>query len=183
VPGFIRPPRSFRRARHALNLGFQQLSQPLGSSWWRRSADLAAVSAARTAARARARARGVMHSAHNPVRRNFQRRRSCSASTPMLNRPCPRLTAPLERMPMPVEPLTAREKRKLRREFRRKGYRAVYLEVSGYPQGKRACAHEWLRQKERASDRRKHWTLPFIVLGLTAAVVATYFAAIHLKWL
>jgi hypothetical protein len=134
VPGFIRPPRSFRRARHALNLGFQQLSQPLGSSWWRRSADLAAVSAARTAARARARARGVMHSAHNPVRRNFQRRRSCSASTPMLNRPCPRLTAPLERMPMPVEPLTAREKRKLRREFRRKGYRAVYLEVSGYPQ-------------------------------------------------
>jgi hypothetical protein len=69
---------------------------------------------------------------------------------------------------MPVEPLTAREKRKLRREFRRKGYRAVYLEVSGYPQGKRACAHEWLRQKERASDRRKHWTLPFIVLGLTA---------------
>jgi hypothetical protein len=37
--------------------------------------------------------------------------------------------------------LTARDKRKLRREFRRKGYRAVYLEVSGYPRGKREFAH------------------------------------------
>ena len=32
---------------------------------------------------------------------------------------------------MPVD--TRRNKRKLRREFRQKGYRAVYLEVSGYP--------------------------------------------------
>jgi hypothetical protein len=83
---------------------------------------------------------------------------------------------------MPVELLTARDKRKLRREFRRKGYRAVYLEVSGYPQGKRAFAHEWLREKERASDRRKRWTFAFIVLG-TAAVVAAYLAAVYLKWL
>jgi hypothetical protein len=78
--------------------------------------------------------------------------------------------------------LTARDKRKLRREFRRKGYRAVYLEVSGYPQGKRAFAHEWLREKERASDRRKRWTFAFIVLG-TAAVIAAYLAAVYLKWL
>jgi hypothetical protein len=77
---------------------------------------------------------------------------------------------------MPVEVLTARDKRKLRREFRRKGCRAVYLEVSGYLQGKRAFAHEWLREKERASDRRKRWTFAFIVLG-TAAVVAAYLAA------
>jgi hypothetical protein len=83
---------------------------------------------------------------------------------------------------MPVELLTARDKRKLRREFRRKGYRAVYLEVSGYPQGKRAFAHEWLREKERASDRRKRWTFAFIVLG-TAAVIAAYLAAVYLKWL
>jgi hypothetical protein len=83
---------------------------------------------------------------------------------------------------MPVELLTARDKHKLRREFRRKGYRAVYLEVSGYPQGKRAFAHEWLREKERASDRRKRWTFAFIVLG-TAAVIAAYLAAVYLKWL
>jgi hypothetical protein len=57
--------------------------------------------------------------------------------------------------------LTARDKRKLRREFRRKGYRAVYLEVSGYPQGKREFAHVWLREKERSSDRRKRWTFAF----------------------
>ena len=85
---------------------------------------------------------------------------------------------------MPVEPLTARDKRKLRREFRRKGYRAVYLEVSGYPQGKRACAHEWLRQKERASDRRKRWTFALIVImGMAAVVFAAYLAAVQLRWL
>jgi hypothetical protein len=84
---------------------------------------------------------------------------------------------------MTVELLTASDKRKLRREFKRKGYRAVYLEVSGYPRGKREFAHAWLRKKERASDRRKGWTLAFIVLGIMAAAVATYFAAVHLKWL
>ena len=79
--------------------------------------------------------------------------------------------------------LTARDKRKLRREFRRKGYRAVYLEVSGYPRGKREFAHVWLRQKERSSDRRKRWTFALIVLGMAAVVFAAYLAAVQLRWL
>jgi hypothetical protein len=79
---------------------------------------------------------------------------------------------------MPVD--TRRNKRKLRRECRQKGYRAVYLEVSGYPPGKRELAHEWLREQERASDRRKRWTFTLtIVLATVAAVVA----AVQLKWL
>ena len=77
-----------------------------------------------------------------------------------------------------------RNKRKLRREFRQKGYRAVYHEVSGYPPGKRELAHEWLREQERASDRRKRWTFPLIiVLAMVAAGVAAYLAAVQLKWL
>jgi hypothetical protein len=78
----------------------------------------------------------------------------------------------------------ARDRRKLRREFRRKGYRAIYLEVNGYPPGKRELAHEWLREQERASDRRKRWTFAFIiVLVAAAAVVAAYVAALQLRWL
>jgi hypothetical protein len=79
--------------------------------------------------------------------------------------------------------LTARDKRKLRREFRRKGYRAVYLEVSGYPQGKLEFAHVWLREKERSSDRRKRWTFALIVIGMAAMLFAAYLAAIQLRWL
>jgi hypothetical protein len=83
---------------------------------------------------------------------------------------------------MPVD--TRRNKRKLRREFRQKGYRGVYLEVSGYPPGKRELAHEWLREQERASDRRKRWTFPLIiVLAMVAAAVAAYLAAVQLAWL
>jgi hypothetical protein len=78
---------------------------------------------------------------------------------------------------------TTRERRKLRREFRRKGYRAVYHEVNGYPPGKRELAHEWLRERERASDRRKQWiALGLIVLAM-AAVIGAYVAAVQLKWL
>ena len=78
---------------------------------------------------------------------------------------------------MPVD--TRRNKRKLRREFRQTGYSAVYLEVSGYPPGKRELAHEWLREQERASDRRKRWTFALIiVLARIAAVVAAYLAAV-----
>jgi hypothetical protein len=77
---------------------------------------------------------------------------------------------------------STRERRKLRREFRRKGYRAVYLEVNGYPPGKRELAHEWLRERERASDRRKHWMIALIVVGIVA-VIAAYLAAMQLKWL
>jgi hypothetical protein len=79
-------------------------------------------------------------------------------------------------------PLIGSDKRKLRREFRRKGYRAVYLEVSGYPRGKREFAHVWLREKERSSDRRKRWTFALIVLGMSV-VFAAYLAAVQLRWL
>ena len=83
---------------------------------------------------------------------------------------------------MPVD--TRRNKRKPRREFRQTGYSAVYLEVSGYPPGKRELAHEWLREQERASDRRKRWTFLLItVLAMVAAAVAAYLAAVQLKWL
>jgi hypothetical protein len=76
-----------------------------------------------------------------------------------------------------------RERRKLRREFRRKGYRLVYQEVNGYPPGMRELAHEWLREREIASDRRKEWmTFALIVIGITA-VIAAYFAALELRWL
>jgi hypothetical protein len=79
--------------------------------------------------------------------------------------------------------LTTRERRKLSREFRRKGYSAVYHEVNGYPPGKRELAHEWLRERERASDRRKQWiALGLIVLAM-AAVIGAYVAAVQLKWL
>jgi hypothetical protein len=78
---------------------------------------------------------------------------------------------------------TTRERRKLRRQFRRKGYRAVYHEVNGYPPGKRELAHEWLREREIASDRRKHWMIfALIVVGI-AAVFAAYLAAVQLRWL
>jgi len=84
----------------------------------------------------------------------------------------------------PIRMATPRKRRKLRREFRRKGYRAVYLEINGYPPGKRELAHEWLREQERASDRRKRWTFALIiVLATIAAVVAAYLAAVQLKWL
>jgi hypothetical protein len=52
--------------------------------------------------------------------------------------------------------------------------------VNGYPPGKRELAHEWLRERERASDRRKRWTLCLIVLGMAAVIVA-YVAAVQLR--
>ena len=73
--------------------------------------------------------------------------------------------------------------RKLPREFRRKGYWAVYHEVNGYPPGKRELAHEWLRTRERASDRRAHWIGLGLVVLLVAAMIAGYVATIQLKWL
>ena len=47
----------------------------------------------------------------------------------------------------PIRMATPRKRRKLRREFRRKGYRAVYQEVNGYPPGKRELAHECASEK------------------------------------
>jgi len=69
----------------------------------------------------------------------------------------------------------------LRREFRRKGYWAVSHQVNGY--GKRELAHEWLREREIASDRRKHWMIfALIVVGIVG-LIAAYLTAIQLKWL
>jgi hypothetical protein len=92
------------------------------------------------------------------------------------------LARQIVQIPMPVD--TRRNKRKLRREFRKKGYRAVYLEVSGYPPGKREFAHEWLREQERATDRRKRWIFTsIIVLATATAAIAAYLTAVELKWL
>ena len=73
-----------------------------------------------------------------------------------------------------------KEARKLRREFRRKGYWAVYHEVNGYPPGKRELAHEWLRQREIASDRRDRWMIFAFITVSIAAIIAAYFAAVPL---
>ena len=78
---------------------------------------------------------------------------------------------------------TPRERHKLRRDFRRKGYRAVYHEVNGYPPRKRELAHEWLRERELASDRRKEWMIFIVILIGIAAVIGAYFAALQLWWL
>jgi hypothetical protein len=78
---------------------------------------------------------------------------------------------------------TPEERRKLRREFRRKGYRTVYQEVNGYPPGKRELAHEWLRERQIASDRREEWMIfGLIVIGITA-LLAAYLVAVELRWL
>ena len=75
---------------------------------------------------------------------------------------------------------TTNERRKLRREFRRKGYSAVYHEVNGYPPGKREFAHEWLREREGASDRRQRWGMFALLVGATAAVmVVAYFVVVQ----
>jgi hypothetical protein len=76
-----------------------------------------------------------------------------------------------------------KEARKLRREFRRKGYWAVYHEVNGYPPGKRELAHEWLRQREMASDRRERWMIFAFIAVSIAAIIVAYFAPVQLKWL
>ena len=76
-----------------------------------------------------------------------------------------------------------RETRKLRREFRRKGYWAVYHQVNGYPPGKRELAHEWLRERERASVRREEWMIFALIIGGIFALIAAYLAAGQLKWL
>ena len=55
--------------------------------------------------------------------------------------------------------------------------------MSGYPPGKRELAHEWLREREAASDRRKEWVIFGLILIGIMAVIAAYLAAIHLSWL
>jgi hypothetical protein len=74
------------------------------------------------------------------------------------------------------EKLTAREKRKLRREFSRLGRESVRykLQAGGYgvEQG-RELALQWLREQEREDEKIRRWTLD-------AAVVAAAIAAITL---
>ncbi len=77
----------------------------------------------------------------------------------------------------------AKKHARLGREFRRKGYWAVYHEVNGYPPGKRELAHEWLRQREMASDRRELWMIFAFIAVSIAAIIVAYFAAVQLKWL
>jgi hypothetical protein len=77
----------------------------------------------------------------------------------------------------------ARDRRKFRREFRRKGYWAVYHQVSGYPADKRDLAHKWLREREKASDRRARWIFAgSVVILVAAAAVAAYLVVDHLNW-
>lgn len=79
--------------------------------------------------------------------------------------------------------MTAQDRRKFRSEFRRKGYWAVYHQVSGYPRGKRELAHEWLRGREKASLFHKRWIIPLALIGTAAAVVAAYLIAVRFGWL
>jgi hypothetical protein len=62
-------------------------------------------------------------------------------------------------------------------------YWAVYHEVNGFPPGKRELAHEWLRQREMASDRRERWMIFAFIAVSIAAIIVAYFAAVQLKWL
>jgi hypothetical protein len=87
-------------------------------------------------------------------------------------------------MPLPDSPpLTAKEKRKLRREFRIKGYWAVYHQLSGFPGPKREFAHVWLREREKASDFYKRWIITLAIIGTAAALTAAYLIAVRLGWL
>jgi hypothetical protein len=85
-------------------------------------------------------------------------------------------------MLLPDSPLTAREKRKLRREFRVKGYWAVYHQVSGFPGPKREFAHVWLREREKSLEFHMGWTIPLAIIGTAAALVAAYLIAVQFGW-
>ena len=74
------------------------------------------------------------------------------------------------------EKLTARERRKLLREFSELGRDAVRynLQVGGYGAAQRRdLALEWLREQEAEADKIRRWTL-------YAAVIAAAVAAITL---
>jgi len=74
-------------------------------------------------------------------------------------------------MPEPVEPskLTAREERKWRAEFNRRGREAVREQHRSFrPYIKRDLAVAWLREQEAASESRARWTLG---AAIAAAVI------------
>jgi len=72
------------------------------------------------------------------------------------------------------EKLTARERRKLLREFSELGCDAVRynLQVGGYGVGQRRdLAFEWLREQEAEADKIRRWTLYAAVIGAAVAVI------------
>jgi len=74
------------------------------------------------------------------------------------------------------EKLTAREKRKLRREFSQLGRDSVRynLQIGGYGVAqRRELALDWLREQEQEDNKIKRWTL-------AAAVIAAAISAITL---
>jgi hypothetical protein len=74
------------------------------------------------------------------------------------------------------EKLTAREKRKLRREFSQLGRDSVRynLQIGGYGVAqRRELALDWLREQEQEDNKIKRWTLD-------AAVIAAAISALTL---
>ena len=72
------------------------------------------------------------------------------------------------------EKLTARERRKLLREFSELGCDAVRynLQVGGYGVGQRRdLAFEWLREQEAEADKIRRWTLDAVVIAAAVAVI------------
>lgn len=72
------------------------------------------------------------------------------------------------------EKVTARERRKLLREFDELGRDAVRynLQVGGYGVGQRRdLAFEWLREQEAEADKITRWTLYAAVIAAAVAVI------------
>ena len=72
------------------------------------------------------------------------------------------------------DPLTARWKRKLRREFKRLGREAVWekLHAGAYGVRSRAdLAKEWLREQEAAEEWRARLTLDAAVVAAAVGVI------------
>jgi len=72
------------------------------------------------------------------------------------------------------EKLTAREKRKLRREFSQLGRDSVRynLQIGGYGVAqRRELALDWLREQEQEDDKVKRWTLDAAVIAAAISVI------------
>jgi hypothetical protein len=71
--------------------------------------------------------------------------------------------------------LTARDKRKLRREFKHIGREGVRdkIQSGDYGMGsRRGFALGWLRDQEAEDDRIKRWTLDAAVIAAAVAVIS-----------
>ena len=72
------------------------------------------------------------------------------------------------------EKLTAREKRKLRREFSQLGRDSVRynVQIGGYGVAqRRELALDWLREQEQEYDKIKRWTLDAAVIAAAISVI------------